>query len=159
MHALKQVDRPTTLINEDQIQRVDERESGFSKAGRGDFGRRLKKEYLRFTLKHPLSNALVQMGFALRDRVDGEVAREKAPLPEDPDWMAGHIKETAYFLRADMVGICTLPPYAVYSHSNWENGKTLRSHCQIRLQKKIINYAYSLSFYRQMAKVISKYSS
>jgi hypothetical protein len=30
--------------------------------------------------------------------------------------MARHIKETAYFLRADMVGICELPPYAVYTH-------------------------------------------
>jgi reductive dehalogenase len=31
--------------------------------------------------------------------------------------MALHIKETAYFLRADAVGICKLPPYAVYSHA------------------------------------------
>ena len=31
--------------------------------------------------------------------------------------MARHIKEAAYFLRADQVGICELPPYAVYSHS------------------------------------------
>jgi reductive dehalogenase len=31
--------------------------------------------------------------------------------------MSRHIKETAYFLRADLVGICKLPPYAVYSHS------------------------------------------
>lgn len=123
MHTLKKVDRTTTRIYEDQIKRVDERESGFSRAGRGDFGRRLKKEYLRFTLKHPLSNALVQMGFSLRDLVYGEVAKQKAPLPDDPDWMAGHIKETAYFLRADMVGICELPSYAVYSHGNWENGK------------------------------------
>jgi reductive dehalogenase len=30
--------------------------------------------------------------------------------------MARHIKETGYFLRADAVGICELPPYAVYSH-------------------------------------------
>jgi reductive dehalogenase len=27
------------------------------------------------------------------------------------------MKEVAYFLRADAVGICKLPPYAVYSHS------------------------------------------
>ena len=123
MHKIKKVDQPTTLIHDDQIQRVDERESGFSRAGRGDFGRRLKKEYLRFSLKHPLSNALAQMGFKLRDSVDGAIAQQKAPLPDDPDWMAAHIKATAYFLRADMVGICELPSYAVYSHSNWEDGK------------------------------------
>lgn len=48
VHTLKRVDRPTTLIFDDQVQRVDERESGIMRAGRGDFGPRLKKEYYRF---------------------------------------------------------------------------------------------------------------
>lgn len=122
VHTLKRVDRPTTSILDDQIQRVDERESGFMRAGRGDFGPRLKKEYYRFVQKHPLSNALVNMGFHLRKVVDGDSASKVAPLIEDPVWMAGHIKETAYFLRADLVGICKLPPYAVYSHSAWKGG-------------------------------------
>lgn len=34
-----------------------------------------------------------------------DVAETKAPLTDDPALMAKHIKETAYFLRADMVGI------------------------------------------------------
>jgi reductive dehalogenase len=122
VHTLKRVDRPTTHILDDQVQRVDERESGFMRAGRGDFGPRLKKEYYRFVQKHPLSNALVNMGFHLRKVVDGDSASKVAPLIEDPVWMAGHIKETAYFLRADLVGICKLPPYAVYSHSAWKGG-------------------------------------
>ena len=122
VHTLKRVDRPTTSILDDQIQRMDERESGFMRAGRGDFGPRLKKEYYRFVQKHPLSNALVNMGFHLRKVVDGDSASKVAPLIEDPVWMAGHIKETAYFLRADLVGICKLPPYAVYSHSAWKGG-------------------------------------
>jgi reductive dehalogenase len=122
VRTLKRVDRPTTSILDDQIQRVDERESGFMRAGRGDFGPRLKKEYYRFVQKHPLSNALVNMGFHLRKVVDGDSASKVAPLIEDPVWMAGHIKETAYFLRADLVGICKLPPYAVYSHSAWKGG-------------------------------------
>lgn len=122
VHTLKRVDRPTTRILDDQVQRVDERESGFMRAGRGDFGPRLKKEYYRFVQKHPLSNALVNMGFHLRKVVDGDIASKVAPLIEDPVWMAGHIKETAYFLRADLVGICKLPPYAVYSHSAWKGG-------------------------------------
>jgi reductive dehalogenase len=62
------------------------------------------------------------MGFHLRKVVDGEPASKVAPLVDDPGWMAGHIKETAYFLRADLVGICKLPPYAVYSHSAWQRG-------------------------------------
>jgi reductive dehalogenase len=122
VHTLRRVERPTTLILDDQVKRVDERESGFMRAGRGDFGPRLKKEFYRFVQKHPLSNALVNMGFHLRKVVDGETASKVAPLVDDPAWMAGHIKETAYFLRADLVGICKLPPYAVYSHSAWQGG-------------------------------------
>ena len=117
VEILKRVDRPTTAIKEDKIQRVDERESGFNRAVRGDFGQYLQQERHRFVAKHPLSGALVQMQFTLSEIVDGIVAKKKAPLPDDPDVITRHIKETAYFLRSDLVGICELPPYAVYSRS------------------------------------------
>ncbi len=122
VEKLKRVGRPTSLVKEDEVQRVDERESGFNKALRGDFGPYLSKERHRFVAKHPLSGALVQMQFTLSDIVDGIVAANEAPLPDDPKLIARHIKETAYFLRADLVGICELPPYAVYSNS-METGK------------------------------------
>ncbi len=67
--------------------------------------------------KHPLSGALVNMQFALSQVVDGLAAAQKAPGTDDPVKMARRIKEAAYFLRADQVGICKLPPYAVYAHS------------------------------------------
>jgi reductive dehalogenase len=44
------------------------------------------------------------------------MALQKAPGTDDPAAMARHIKEASYFLRADMVGICKLPPYAVFTH-------------------------------------------
>ncbi len=117
VNILKRVDSPTTLIKEKEIQRVDERESGFNRAFRGDFGEHLRHERSRMIEKYPLSGALGQMQLHLVDVVDGEVAPDKAPLTDDPVGMARHIKDTAYFLRADVVGICELPPYAVYSHS------------------------------------------
>jgi len=49
--------------------------------------------------------------------VDGPVIPQTAPGTDDPAVNARHIKETAYFLRSDLVGICELPSYAVYSHS------------------------------------------
>jgi hypothetical protein len=137
VHILKRVDRPTTKINEDEIQRVDERRGGFHRAGLGEFGQRLQTEYKRFVPKHPLSGALVTMAGALGHMVDAPtlsgdesktpwgvsswapmkpIAEHQAPLTDDPKAMSSHIKETAYFLRADMVGICELPPYAVYTH-------------------------------------------
>ena len=109
--------RPTSRILDDQVQRVDERESGFNRARRGDFGPRLKEEVGRFVGKHPVSGALSQMAAALAGVVDGKVNPSRAPLPDDPQAMARHIKEMAYFMRADLVGICKLPPYAVYSHT------------------------------------------
>lgn len=116
VEILKRIDRPTTTVRIDEVERVDERESGFNRALRGDFGPALKAERRRFVGKHPLSAALVNMQFTLAGIVDGVVADNRAPLTDDPVAMARHIKETAYFLRSDIVGICELPPYAVYTH-------------------------------------------
>jgi ferredoxin len=116
VHTLKRVDRPTTVILDDQVRRFDEREQGFNRASRGDFGARLQKERRR-PPKHPTLAALSWMAGHLKDVVDGLVAAQKAPIPEDPERLSRHIKELAYFLRSDAVGICRLPPYAVYSHS------------------------------------------
>ena len=117
VEILKRVDRPTSLVKHEEVPRLDERESGFNRALRGDFGPYLSKERHRFVSKHPLSGALVQMQYTLSQIVDGIVAANKAPLPDDPELMSRHVKETVYFLRADLVGICELPTYAVYSHS------------------------------------------
>ena len=124
VHKLKRVERPTTRILDDQVKRVDERESGFNRAARGDYGEVLKRERTRFVPKHPLSGALAQMQIFLREIVDGIVAQQKAPIPEDSAALSRHIKEAAYFLRADAVGICKLPPYAVYTHS-FPNGEPI----------------------------------
>jgi reductive dehalogenase len=137
VHRLKRVERPTTVIHDDQVPRLDERQGGFSRAGLGEFGPHIKKEYKRFVAKHPLSGALDTMTGFLAEFVDEPIeerdwsnapfasttwmpmpkmAGQKAPHTDDPAVMARHIKETAYFLRADLVGICELPPYAVFSH-------------------------------------------
>ncbi len=120
VEILKRVDMPTTLINESEISRVDERDGGFQRAGRGEYGDFLQKEYRRFMKKYPLSDALLTMSRSLAPLVDGQTGTQQAPLPDDPETTARHIKETAYFLRADMVGICQLPKYAVFTHSRWD---------------------------------------
>jgi reductive dehalogenase len=116
MDKIKRVDRPTTQINESEIQRVREREAGFCKAAAGDYGERLQKEFRRFVPKHPLSGAIAWMRDNMMPFRDGKPAGKTAPIPDDPAAVARHIKETAYFLRADAVGVCELPAYAVYSH-------------------------------------------
>ena len=115
MESLKRVDQPTTRIT-DNIPRFDEREHGFARAMRGDFGPALASEMARFVHKYPLGAAFANMTTHLVPMVDGEVAPAKAPIPEDPQTLSRHIKQLGYFLRADIVGICRLPQYAVYSH-------------------------------------------
>ncbi len=124
VEVLKRVDRPTTKILDDQVKRVDERESGFNRAKRGDLGPNLQREVARFVGKFPISGALAFMSQAEAGIVDGLTASTKAPLPEDPAAMSRHIKEMAYFLRSDLVGICRLPSYAVYTHS-FSNGEPI----------------------------------
>lgn len=120
VETLKRVNRPTTLIKDDEVCRVDEREGGFHRAGRGDFGPFLQKEYERFVVKHPLSAALRTMSKMLADSVDGPLASKLAPLTDNPEINARHIKETVCFLRADMVGICELPSYSIFTHTRWD---------------------------------------
>jgi reductive dehalogenase len=140
VHTLKRVDHPTTLVHEDLIQRVDERESGFIRAGLGEYGERLQEEQRRFVAKQPLSGAMANMTHILGQFADGRtptdpsqrskipsmrpVAGQQAPLTDDPVANARHIKETSYFLRSDLVGICELPPHAVYTHS--KTGKPIK---------------------------------
>lgn len=126
VNALKRVDRPTTFIDENKIRRVDEREGGFQRANRGDYGPFLQKEYRRFMKKYPLSAGLLNISktLAAADIVDGIPALQPSPETDNPEAMSRHIKETAYFLRADMVGICALPPYTVFTNSRWD-GKAI----------------------------------
>lgn len=130
VNALKRVDRPTTRIDDNEVRRVDEREGGFQRANRGDYGPFLKKEYHRFMEKYPLSAALLRISkkLAAQDMVDGLPGSQTAPLTDDPEAISRHIKETAYFLRADMVGICKLPPYAVFTNSRWDGKPIELSH-------------------------------
>jgi reductive dehalogenase len=149
VHKLKRIDRPTTLIDDQLVQRVDERHGGFHRSGMGEYGEFLKKEYKRFVPKHPLSGAIVTMTGALGSLVDTSgtqekgnatpwgvsswtpmppVAADKAPQTDNPLAMSRHIKETAYFLRADMVGICHLPPYAVFSHNKFDGSPVKLDH-------------------------------
>ena len=48
--------------------------------------------------------------------MSGEPAPEKTILPDDPHILSRHIKSVSYFLGADVVSICKLPRWAVYSH-------------------------------------------
>jgi len=120
MDKLKRVDLPTTRIS-DNIEKFDEREHGFNRALRGDLGPLAARERPRFVQKFPVSSALADMAVHLAPVVDGVIAQGRAPIPEDPQVLSRHIKQLGYFLRADVIGICELPQYAVYSYGAADN--------------------------------------
>jgi 3-chloro-4-hydroxyphenylacetate reductive dehalogenase len=117
MEKLKRVDVPTTLITEN-IQRPDQRETGFARAARGDYGPKLVQEFPKFVSKYPLGAALSDMVKVMSQKANGDIFGVKSPLAEDPLILSRHIKSLGYFLRADIMGICELPQYAVYTHNN-----------------------------------------
>lgn len=113
MERLTRVSQPTTRITE-RIPRFDQREHGFARAMRGDFGAGTAQQFQRFINKHPLGAALSTTAIKISPMTEGDIASTQAPVPEDPRALTLHIKQLGYFLRADIVGICRLPRYAVY---------------------------------------------
>jgi reductive dehalogenase len=119
LERLKRVDKPTTHVGSN-VQRVSERQAGFIKAAWGDYGPRLEAEVERFLTKEPVSAALYQMTTDLSNLEPIEVYPKLAPIPKDPAVQSRHMKALGYFLRADCVGICELPQYAVYASDRKE---------------------------------------
>ena len=116
MHLLKHRDKPTSLIT-DTIQRIDSRESAFLRATRGDYGAAVQNAMSVFLpQRYPLSAAQSDVIDHLATIKDNDVAAARAPIPDDPKVLSRHIKRLGYFLKADIMGICQLPPSAVYSY-------------------------------------------
>jgi hypothetical protein len=60
--------------------------------------------------------------------VDGEVPSTLAPISEDRAVLTRYIKRLGYYLGADIVGICQLPQYAVYSHGSRDGSPIKLNH-------------------------------
>jgi 3-chloro-4-hydroxyphenylacetate reductive dehalogenase len=115
MHRIKSVDKPTILLT-DNIRRVDARENAFSRARRGDYGPAVQKEAPHADAKYPLSVSLADIRRSIAQTKPNDVAAHQAPIPDDPGILTRHIKRLGYFLRADIMSVCRVPDYAVYSH-------------------------------------------
>ncbi|MGE3245650.1 MAG: reductive dehalogenase domain-containing protein [Beijerinckiaceae bacterium] len=124
LETVKRVDRPTTLIIDDEVPQVPKRAAFFERALRGDLGAKTKVERTRFAFKHPTSWSLLQLIRALVPHQDGAVGEAAdAGRYSDPAANAKAVKSLGYFLGADQVGICEIPRYAWHSHK--ENGKPI----------------------------------
>lgn len=116
MEQVKRIERPTTLILDDEVPRVPKRAAFFARARVGDLGDKAQKEVTRFAVKHPLTGGMVPSLVALAGKQEGEVSQPKSTDLSDPVANAKGLKSLAYHLGADLVGICEIPRYAWYSH-------------------------------------------
>jgi reductive dehalogenase len=116
METVKTVDRPTTLILDDEVPRVPKRAAFFERALQGDLGAKARRERSNFSFKHPTSRSLVQTIRALVPHQDGPVADVETDAYANPEANSRAIKSLAYFLGADLAGICEIPRYAWFSH-------------------------------------------
>ena len=116
MEQVKRIDRPTTLILDDEVPRVPKRAAFFARAAHGDLGDKAQREVSRFAIKHPMTLGMIPLLRTLATKQDGEVAQHKSDEFKDPVANAKALKSLAYHLGADLTGICEIPRYAWYSH-------------------------------------------
>ena len=119
METLKRMPEPTTLILREEIIRNSKRADLFTRALAGDLGDKAKAQRMRFATKHPLAFAMTPL---IRHMVPLQGSYEKLmPDPSieefsDAQKNSDSIKALAYFLGADLVGICEAEPWMFYSH-------------------------------------------
>ena len=131
MEQVKRVDRPTTLILDDEVPRVPKRAAFFERALQGDLGEKSQKERSRFSFKHPTSKGLLGVIRSLVPHQGGEAAPVDTDSPDalaDPEANAPEansraIKALSYHLGSDLTGICEIPHYAWFSHK--EDGRPI----------------------------------
>ena len=116
MEKIRRVDEPTTLIFEDEVPRVPKRAAFFERARRGDLGERAQIEMRRFAWKHPYTLAMMPLMRDLVPHQDRPAAQRPANAGDDPEANSRAVKSLAYYLGADLAGICEAKPYAWYSH-------------------------------------------
>jgi len=115
IEKLRRVDKPTNLIT-DKVQRIDQRQTPTGKASRGEYGKAVLEGNKRLQERDPVSEAIIEVNKHLGAIKRSDIAAVKAPISHDPELLSRHIKQFGYFLKADVMGICELPPTAVYSH-------------------------------------------
>jgi ferredoxin len=113
LEKLPRVDTATTRHTE-QTQRRAQNENVFTYAARGDYGKTIQENSAKFFRSEPLLAAMSEIQDHMARFELPAPAPQKAPIPDDPRVLTRHIKRLAYFLGADMVGVCRLPQSAVY---------------------------------------------
>jgi len=124
METVKRVDKPTTLILEDEVPRVPKRAAFFDRALRGDLGPKAQGERNRFSFKQPHTSGMMAPMRAMVPLQGGEPNKEAdTGLYGDPAANSRALKSLGHHLGASITGICEVPEYAWFSHNG--NGEPI----------------------------------
>ncbi len=115
MGRLKRVNKPTTEIS-GTISRVRASEAALSKAARGVYGPVIQKAFLDGPHDYALCSSMYATINHLANIEEQPVNPNPPSISEDPELLSLHMKHTGYLYNADIVGICEIPEYAIYSH-------------------------------------------
>jgi ferredoxin len=116
VETLKRVDKPTTLIFEDEVPRVPSRANFYLRSALGDLSDKTKKEAARWSQKHPVAQGIVRSMWALKPLQDGQVSKREAQADRTAEDNTKALKAISHYLGSAITGICEIPDYCWYSH-------------------------------------------
>lgn len=116
VETLKRLDKPTTLIIDDEVKRSPSRAMFYIRAEKGDLGAKAQKERPRWAYKHPLAQGLLRLMWPMAERQDGPVAEQPAASTHNAEANTKSVKALSHYLGASITGVCEIPDYCWYSH-------------------------------------------
>jgi len=116
METVQRVDRPTTLIIDEEVPQVPKRAEFFARSEYGDLGEKSRIERGRFSFKHPFAASMVSLIKRMVPEQDGQVNSNVTGNYTDPVANAKALKSISYLLGSEITGICEIPEYAWYSN-------------------------------------------
>ena len=129
-HLLKRVDSPTVAMP-GPIERRSQRDNAGTHVRRGDYGQEIADRAAGFFFRYPLGSVIgdvrTRMTKASESALSGKFTTfdgtplPKLDIPSDPKALSRNLKALAYFMGADAVGVCEVPPHSYFIEDNEGN--------------------------------------
>jgi len=113
---LKRVDRPTTLIIDDEVPRVPSRANFYMRTALGDLSEKTKGQANRWSQKQPVAQGIVRPMWGVKPLQEGHAAETIAPGVSDAEENMKALKALSHYMGSSITGICEIPDYCWYSH-------------------------------------------
>ena len=113
---LKRVDRPTTLIINDEVPRVPSRANFYMRTALGDLSEKTKGQANRWSQKQPVAQGIVRPMWGVKPLQEGQAAVTVAPGVSDAKENMKALQALSHYMGSSITGICEIPDYCWYSH-------------------------------------------